>query len=95
MEPTITIDTTPITLAERLEDAGVTFTDTPDGYHVNAGPEVTILVRPSPNDDGRTWVTVTRPDASERDTGGVSEADYELDTPQAAVRLVCSHVDCF
>ena len=91
----VTIDTAPVTIAERLEDAGVTFTDTPDGYHVNAGPEVSILIRPSPNDDGRTWVTVTRPDASERDTGGVSEDDYETTTQEAAVRLVCSLIDCF
>jgi hypothetical protein len=95
MNPTVTIDLTPVTLAERLEDAGIVFTDTPDGYHVNAGPEVTILVRPSPNEDGHVWVTVTRPDASERDTGGVAEDDYETTTHEAAVRLVCSFIDCF
>jgi len=95
MNPTVTIDLTPVTLAERLADAGIVFTDTADGYHVNAGPAVTILVRPSPNEDGHVWVTVTRPDASERDTGGVAEDDYETTTHEAAVRLVCSFIDCF
>lgn len=85
MDPTVTIDPTPITLAERLEDAGIAFTDTPDGYEITADGRATIRV--VPDGDGAT-VYVTRPDPSERDTGGYTEDEYTVRSHLAAVRTV-------
>ena len=85
MDPTITIDTTPLTLAERLEDAGIGYVDTPDGYEITASGRATIRV--IPDGDGAT-VYVTRPDPSERDTGGYTEDEYTAHTHVAAVRTI-------
>jgi hypothetical protein len=85
MDPTVTIDPTPVTLAERLEDAGIDYVDTPDGYEIRADGRATIRV--IPDGDGAT-VYVTRPDPSERDTGGYTEDEYTAHTHVAAVRKI-------
>jgi len=72
------------TLAERLDDACIGYVDTPDGYEIDAGDGRTIHVRPSPSDPARAWVTVTRPDRRERDTGGYSVDDYDMRTEHVA-----------
>lgn len=92
MEPTVTIDPTPLTLAERLEDAGIGYVDTPDGYEITEDGRATIRV--VPDGDGAT-VYVTRPDPSERDTGGYTEDEYTLGTHLSAVRLVERFIDVY
>ena len=92
MEPTVTIDPTPITLAERLEDAGIGYVDTPDGYEITASGRATIRV--VPDGDGAT-VYVTRPDPSERDTGGYTEDEYTVYSHLAAVRTVEGLIDAY
>lgn len=80
-----TSDPTPLTLAERLEEAGIGYVDTPDGYEITADGRAEIRV--VPDGDGAT-VYVLRPDPSERDTGGGYEDEYTAHTHVAAIRMI-------
>jgi hypothetical protein len=66
------------TIAERLDNACIGYVDTPDGYEIKTDDDHAINVRPSPSNPDLAWVTVTRPDRRERDTGGVRVDDYEI-----------------